>query len=91
MTTTFDNMGGFISAEFILLNELENFSEIGVNQCRIYLKNGKSWKVLEVKQEGISLTVTASDTDAGLLYEISGSIILKKTDEYLEIIEDKED
>lgn len=86
MSTVFDNMGGFISAEFILQNELLFFAPIGVNRCRVDLQNGKSWKLLDAKHEGISLTVNASDTDAGLLYDISGSIILKKTSVYLDIL-----
>lgn len=85
MSTVFDNMGGFISAEFILQNELQFFAPIAINRCHIELRNDKSWKFLDAKHEGISLTVNASDTDAGLVYEITGSIILKKTSEYLDI------
>ena len=80
-----DNMGGFISAGFILQDEISLFFSWD-NSCKIRLLPNKKWKTLGAKREGTSITITPEESDAGLLYAIKGSIILKKDSEHLDIL-----
>jgi len=82
---TFDNMGGFISAEFILQSEVASFSKSG-NTAAVVLIAGASWKKLANQKNGIKPSVAVTNPDAGKLAAISGSIILKRTDPNLDIL-----
>jgi hypothetical protein len=81
----FDNMGGFISAEFILQSEVASFSKSG-NTAAVVLIAGASWKKLFHQHNGIKPSVSVTNPDAGKLAAISGSIILKRTDPNLDIL-----
>lgn len=72
-----DNMGGFLSADFILHNELESFVSSGSNSI-VYLRQNAVWKYLHAKSEGVTLTIKPDKQEPGLLYTIDGSIIIKK-------------
>lgn len=78
----FDNMGGIVSADFLLQSEIDFFAVFG-DECTIGLKDNSEWKSLKTKKEGINITSTAEQTDAGLLFSIKGSIILKKESDFL--------
>lgn len=82
---TSDNMGGFISAEFILQSEIASFSKSG-NTAAIVLTDGASWKKLSHQHNGIKPSVIVTNPDAGKLCTISGSIVLKRTDPSLEML-----
>lgn len=80
-----DNMGGVISVEFILQKEIHYFAAFG-NNCTVSLQNYTLWKPIDTKMEGVTLNVKADREDAGLIYTISGSILIKKTDPYLSVL-----
>lgn len=80
-----DNMGGFLSADFILQYELESFISSGTNYMTT-LKENSEWKSLHTKQQGISLTIKPDKKDPGLLYDISGSVVIKKSCPWLDIL-----
>jgi hypothetical protein len=84
-----DNMGGFISAQFVLEREVYSFEE-KPNGCIVTLLPGKSWKKLNFKQFGVSLQVAPERTDAGLQYNISGAVELRKDDENISALQSAE-
>lgn len=77
--TYIDNMGSFISCKFILLNELDSLivspSEA---KCSINLTENSAWKELDTQYQGIQISVDNENPDAGMIFNISGSIIIKK-------------
>jgi len=77
----FDNMGGFISAEFTLHKGVESFVSLG-GKCNITFHPNHRWHELPIKQEGISLNIDPKRTDAGLTYNIKGSITCKHSESY---------
>lgn len=72
----FDNMGGIVSAEFILSNEIKYYIAVS-NKCVINLVEGAYWKTLDNKHEGITIKIAPSVSDGGTIYQLSGTIICK--------------
>jgi len=75
----FDNMGGFISAGFVLHKGVESFVFMG-GKCNIAFHSHYQWQDLPFKQEGISINVDPKRSDAGIIYDIKGSIICKNSE-----------
>lgn len=80
-----DNMGGLISSMFVFLDEVKNFTHTA-NSCSISLKDQSEWKKLKNQLEKISVNVSQKRSDAGTIYEVSGSINLLKSDTNIELL-----
>lgn len=80
-----DNMGGILSAAFVLQKEIEYFAHTN-NHCTIKLLEQKEWRKFHSQIKGIVINVSPKRSDAGLLYEISGSINLLKSDPNLDLL-----
>ena len=77
--TNMDNMGGIVAAAFIPWSDLDKFLPVG-GECEIFLRNNHSWNNFEHQPKSIKITITPKRNDAGLAYEISGTINLLKSD-----------
>ena len=78
-------MGGIISAKFILLDELTSFI-VKNDSCELSLSSGAKWKDIDAKARGINITVEPVRDNAGLIYNITGSILIKKSDENIPLL-----
>ncbi|MBK5720125.1 hypothetical protein JGH11_04490 [Dysgonomonas sp. Marseille-P4677] len=74
--TKFDNMGGFISADFVHRDEINYFATFG-STCNVSLKGDLKWKKADMKHGGLTITVTPKSADAGRYFEIKGTITIK--------------
>lgn len=77
-------MGGFISAEFILQSEIADFKVVN-NFATIELFDSE-WKILNHQRGSIKISGKTSNTEAGRLLSITGSINLKSFDQNLNIL-----
>lgn len=80
-----DNMGGIIHAAFVIPKEVKFFANID-DVCKIELIDKAQWKNLTLQPDSVKMTIKASRPDAGLLYEITGTINLLKSDPYIPIL-----
>ncbi len=80
-----DNMGGFISAAFVFSKEVTSFKIVN-DTCKVQLLKDAEWKVLTVQPDSIKIIIKGNRPDAGLIYDISGTINLLKSDPYIPIL-----
>lgn len=81
-----DNMGGIVSAEFILQKECKVFANYS-NQCIIILVEGAEWKPLKMQYMGFNLKIISKTEDAGIYYQITGSVNLLPDNDYIQQLE----
>lgn len=72
-----DNIGGIVKAMFIFPQEIEIMNST-FPSAAIKLKSGCSWKEIKSSKFGINPVVTPQQSDAGILYSVSGTILIPR-------------
>ncbi len=75
MTT--DNMGGYISADFILHQEVKSFIPAG-EKCFVVPLENCNWRPIEIQYQGININPGTENLQTRSIHQFTGTITIKK-------------